>query len=273
MITKPLRYSVSVLALASGLALAGCETTSTNAPGSASANAGASELPAAPLADDPLSQAAYWGARYEEEPESIELAIRYSASLRQLGSLEEASLFMSRVSSEHPNNADIFAELAKIFVEARRGEEALAPLGRAIALRSDDWRLFSLEGVAYDQMGDYDRATTSYERAMQLSSNNPAILNNYGLSRALAGDLEGAEIMLEAAVGLPEASAQSRQNLALVKGLQGDFNEAERLARADLSPDAVNNNMAYYRSVLTQPAAWSDFESTPEEPTPLRNPE
>ncbi|HEY9217886.1 MAG TPA: pilus assembly protein TadD, partial [Phenylobacterium sp.] len=40
-----------------------------------------------------------------------------------------------------------------------------------------------------------------------------------------------------------------RQNLALVLGLQGRYDEAERLARQDLPPELVANNMAYLRSV------------------------
>jgi len=254
-----LRRSVSILALMGAMALGACETTGTSS--AAGAQSTASELPAAPLADDPLSQAAYWGARYEEDPSDTGLAVRYSSALRQLGSAEESSIFMSRVASESPNDADVLAEYAKSLIGVRRGEAALTPLARVIVLRPNDWQMYSLEGVAHDQMGEHSRATESYERALQISPNNPSVLNNYALSRALAGDLDGAEAMLQAAVSNPEATAQTRQNLALVLGLRGDFNEAERLARADLPPQAVDNNLAYYRSMLTQPAAWSELEA------------
>ena len=262
---RSLRRSVSLLALMGALALAGCETTGTNSM----AGGGSNALPAAPLANDPLSQAAYWGARYEEDPSDMEMAVRYSSSLRQLGSHEEAVLLMTRITGEGHNEPDVLVEYAKSLIAVRRGPDALAPLARAIAQRPDDWRALSLEGVAHDQAAHYTHATESYERALQVSPNNAAILNNYGLSRALAGDLDGAEVMLRTAVANPEATVQSRQNLALVLGLQGNFTEAERFSRADLPPEAVANNVEYYRSMLTQPAAWNQMgETTDEEAVP-----
>ncbi len=258
---KSLKRSVSLFALIGGLTLAGCETTGTNSM----ADAGPTSLPPAPLAEDPLSQAAYWGARFEEDPSNMELAVLYSSSLRQLGSHEEAMLLMTRITGEGHNEPDVLVEFAKSLIAMRRGPDALAPLARAIAQRPDDWQALSLEGVAHDQAAEYTHATESYERALRVSPNNPAILNNYGLSRALAGDLDGAEVMLRTAAADPNATPQSRQNLALVLGLQGNFSEAERLARADLPPAAVANNVAYYRSMLTQPAAWNELGEAAED--------
>ncbi len=258
-LTLPLRHTVSALALASALVLGGCETTGSGAP--ASASAAAHDLPSAPLAEDVLSQATYWGARYEQDPSDAELAVRFGAALRNLGSLDEATALMSRTVGEHPNDPDVMTEYAKVLLATRRGREALQPLARAIALRPNEWQLHSLEGVAFDQMGDYASATQSYERALQSSPANPNVMNNYALSRALAEDLEGAEALLRAAIAEPGATSRMRQNLALVLGLQGKFDEAERFSRADLSPPMVENNVAYYRAMLTQPAAWSEMNA------------
>ena len=56
------------------------------------------------------------------------------------------------------------------------------------------------------------------------------------------------------AVAKPGAPIAVRQNLALVVGLQGRLDEAERLARQDLPPEMVENNLAWLRSATAAPA-------------------
>jgi len=259
------KKTVSLFALMGAIAVAGCETTETGSSSAsadpARATASASSLPDAPLAEDALSQATYWGARYEEDPQSADMAVRFSTALRHLGSLDEAGSLMARTANEHPGDVAVMAEYARVLLAARRGREALQPLAQAISRDPDNWELYSLEGVAHDQEGNYAGATQSYEHALNKSPNNTTVLNNYGLSRALDGDLEGAEALLRAAVAEPGATAQMRQNLSLVLGLQGRFDEAERVARADLPPDAVENNVEYYRAMLTQNDTWEDLEA------------
>lgn len=265
MLATSFKKTVSLLALASAIALAGCETTDTGSPSASAAptraTASANSLPDAPLAEDALSQATYWGARYEEDPQNAEMAIRFSTALRHLGSLDEAGSLMARTANEHPDDPRVMTEFARVLIAARRGREALQPLAQAITRDPDNWELYSLEGVAHDQAGSYYDATQSYEHALNKSPNNATVLNNYGLSRALDGDLEGAESLLRAAVAEPGATPQMRQNLALVLGLQGRFDEAERIARADLPPEAVQNNVEYYRAMLTQNDTWEDLEA------------
>ena len=59
--------------------------------------------------------------------------------------------------------------------------------------------------------------------------------------------IDAAEPPIDAA---PDASADARvrQNLALVVGLQGRLAEAEQLARQDLPPDQVSNNIAWLKA-------------------------
>jgi len=262
MLARSLKKTLSIVALMAGLALAGCETTSADSETTTAQRSGAlNGLPDAPLGEDALSQAAYWGARYDDAPENSELAVRFSTALRNMGSLDEAHALMVRTAVENPNDPEVLTEYSRVLIAERRGGDALQPLAQAIARDPDNWKLFSLEGVAYDQMGDYTSATQSYEQALNASPNNPNILNNYALSRALDGEPEGAEVLLRAAIAEPGATPQMRQNLALVLGIQGKFEEAERISRADLPADAVENNVAYYRAMLTQPATWNDLEA------------
>jgi Flp pilus assembly protein TadD len=49
--------------------------------------------------------------------------------------------------------------------------------------------------------------------------------------------------------------------LAIVLGLLGIYDEASRLARADLPQTVADNNIAYLKEMLTQPASWKQMET------------
>jgi len=126
----------------------------------------------------------------------------------------------------------------------------------------DDWTAFSAYGVALDNIGEHELAQTQYDRALSIAPGAVNVLNNKALSFALSGNLSRAEHILRTASSGTGADARIRQNLALVLALKGDMLEAERLARSDLPPQVANQNIAYFRSLLSQPAYWAEY--TPE---------
>jgi Flp pilus assembly protein TadD len=134
-------------------------------------------------------------------------------------------------------------------------------LARANELKPGDWTVLSAQGVTFDQLGRYADAQAKYAEALKLEPDNPSVLTNLGLSYAIEGNLDDAEQTLRKAVANPRAAASARQNLAVVLGLQGKFDEATRLARADLPVSVADNNIAYLRDMLTQPALWKQMET------------
>jgi Flp pilus assembly protein TadD len=107
--------------------------------------------------------------------------------------------------------------------------------------------------VALEQAQRDDEALIAHQRALALAPANPAVLSNLGMYYAAHGDPAQAEVLLKRAADLPGATVQVRQNLALVLGLQGKLPEAERIARQDLPPAVVTNNLAYLRAAQTPP--------------------
>ena len=114
-------------------------------------------------------------------------------------------------------------------------------------------------GVALEQAGRGAEARVTFEQARKMAPHEPTILTNLGLSYLMAGDAGAAEKLLREAAALPGATAQTRQNLAVALGVQGRFAEAERLARVDLPPEAVADNMAYLRALLSDGRRWGDL--------------
>jgi Flp pilus assembly protein TadD len=100
---------------------------------------------------------------------------------------------------------------------------------------------------------------------MALAPENPVAASNMAMFLAGHGQAVEAERLLRTAAARPGAPIEVRQNLALVLGLQGRLAEAEKLARQDLPPAIVNNNMAYLRAAgAPDPSrSWDSLRTTP----------
>lgn len=253
----PLRFlAASALSLVLCAPLAGCATDGAGAkPGVAAAptkaelNAQAKQA-ADLINQDPVAAAAYWGSLYDNDNSNVDAVVHYGQALRQVGSLDKALDVLSTAARLNASSSPILTEYGKTLIAAGKSADAAPVLDRATELDPKNWAAFAAGGVAQDQLGDADAAKSRYEAALALNGDNAPVLNNYALSRVLAGDLAKAESLLRAAVKVPDSGAKVRQNLALVLGLEGKFSEAEQIAKGDLVPADVKNNMDYIRALI-----------------------
>ena len=157
----------------------------------------------------------------------------------------------------NPDNPDVLAEAGKVKLASGDLNGAVKLLQRAADLDAQDWKVRSALGVAYDRLGNRQKAEESYQAALKISPDNAAVLNNLALSRAMAHDLAGARELLQRAVASAGSDVRVRQNLALVYALSGDMTQAEALTLHDLPPDLARDTLAYYRTLAahaqTQP--------------------
>ncbi|MCI5046125.1 MAG: hypothetical protein MRY59_01390 [Aquisalinus sp.] len=209
---------------------------------------------------DPVAKAAFWGTRYDRNPNDADVAVTFSQALRVMGSNEEALTVMTRTYRQAGNKPDVALEYGKVLIANDRAFEAIRPLEQAILTgKGEDWRSYSAYGVALDKIGEHKAARQQYDMALKIKPNSHVVLNNKGLSYALSGNLTKAEQTLRFAAATTAGTPTVRQNLALVLGFKGDSAEAERLARSDLPPRIADNNVAYFRSLTAQPAHWQAF--------------
>ncbi len=262
--TCPARFKRLALLLASVISLSACATSGERVASPSKEDyknaIGAYANPAADIAGmDPVAAAAYWGSRYTRDQRNPEVAVGYSAALRKIGSNEQAVTVMLKTAGQHPQNPDVNFEAGKALVEAGRSFEAVRYLESAAAIKTHDWRVLSAYGVALDNIGEHNLARQKYDHALKLQPSAVSVMNNKALSYAMSGDLSLAEQTLRTATAAPGADARMRQNLALVLAIKGEMHEASRLARTDLPPQTADQNIAYYRSLMTQPAYWSEY--------------
>lgn len=197
---------------------------------------------------DPLVRAAFWAHETQLDASDAEAGIKLSQALRQMGNYGDALQAAERALIVAPNDVEALLEAARSQVGRGQGFYAIDPARRAEKLAPRDWRIPSLLGVAYEQADRYDEALAAHRQALALAPDNPVALGNLGMFYASRGDTAKAEATLRQAAARPDAPIAVRQNLALLVGLSGRIDEAERLARQDLPPEMVENNLAWLRS-------------------------
>ena len=147
-------------------------------------------------------------------------AVKQAQAQRKAGDLVGASKTLSQLVLAAPDDPRVLGEYGKTLVAQGRSDDALAFLECAIELQPSDWSLYSAQGVAFDQHGEYRQAQAAYDRALQMKPGEPTVLSNSALSHMQSGDLDGAErLLLQAAQGggdFPRISS----NLALVQSLK-----------------------------------------------------
>ena len=234
----------------------------------------------APDGLDPIAEAAFWGTRYDLDPSDPDAAIRFSQALRAVQNDAEALRVMSQIAPRAEGDPRVALELGKALIANDRAYEAIRPIETALAGGlAEDWSAHTAHGVALDKTGRHKEARVQYDRALALAPDNARVLNNKGLSYALSGDHRMAETTLRTAAALPGGSSRVRQNLALILGLAGKTGEAELLARSDLPPQIASGNVAYFQSLVGQPAYWgsltrenAELPDFGDEPSPLPTP-
>ena len=200
---------------------------------------------------DPVTQATFWSLEYEKNPANIESATAFVSALRAIGSEKKAAEIASQTLALDPDNTELLSLFGKSLLASGNPKQAVDSLRRAQAANPSDLSLTTALGVSYDQTGRHREAQSTYRRVLAENPFHTSSLSNLGLSLALTGEPEEAEKVLRLAVAQPDSGERERQNLSMVLSILGQFEEARELGSADLPDDQVDQNIAYFRSMLT----------------------
>lgn len=184
---------------------------------------------------------------YSRDKSNADVVRNLAKNLRYSGKPRKAVTFLISNMKTLGRKPDLVLELAKAQLAASLLVEARATLSEARQLLPGNWQVHSAWGVYNDRRGNFDAAKQDYQRALELSPNNYAVLNNFALSQALAGNIDEGIITLRKLTEGKKSTSLVRQNLALLYGVKGDLEAAKRLAKEDLSKDAVSRNLSTYR--------------------------
>jgi Flp pilus assembly protein TadD len=210
---------------------------------------------------DILNQMTFWAREYAERPQDLEAAQKFADALRRGGRATRAAQVAQESLRVHRQDPVLLRTLGLAQIAAGQPNEALRPLAMLAVADAADWRARSALGVALDQLGRGEEARAAYREALDIKPDEPGVLTNLGVSLLGLGDAAEAELVLRQASVLPDAPPEARQNLAIALGLQGKFEEAEQVLRVDLPPAVVSANLAYLRSLRSDPRSWDALGS------------
>ena len=181
------------------------------------------------------------------DPGDIPSVLGFARNLRYIGNSKAAVLLLKKALSSLPKHVDLRIQLVKAQIASGFLEEAAGQTDYLLQTAPAEWEVYALEGVILDHHGKFLAAQTAYGKALSISPNNITVLNNMSLSLAQNGKLDLAISLLQNLVQSEYSTPQVRQNLALFHALNGDLQSAEKLAREDLPPGVVSDNLSSFR--------------------------
>lgn len=130
--------------------------------------------------------------------------------------LDEAHVnALKSVAEREPSNARPRIDLANLYFDAERYDDAIKWYGEAVKLQPDDVNVRTDLGVSYYYTNQPDKALTEFERSLSINPRHAKTLLNLGIVRAFGKqDLDGAsrawQQVIEVAPDSPEGQAAKR---------------------------------------------------------------
>jgi Tfp pilus assembly protein PilF len=145
---------------------------------------------------------------------------------------EQALKFLERAITLNPNNANYFAQLAKVQVELRNIDKARSAAEQGAALKSKDGLTLDTLGVVLSHLGEHSRAADMFQAAANLHPRNTNFLYNLGCSLKFAGQFDAAESALDKALAIKPDLHNAHFALSYLKRQTQKQNHVEGLESA-----------------------------------------
>ncbi len=166
------------------------------------------------------------------------------------GDASEAVGLAEAAVARDPRDAGYRALLGQAYLNDGRFASATAALSEAMELGARDSDTIVALSLAYIAEGKRREAV-----ALLGAHQSVVPASDAGLALALAGDTEAAIYVLTGAARQPGADARTRQNLALAFALSGRWAQARLLAAQDLALDKIEERMATWSTLASQPSS------------------
>lgn len=135
---------------------------------------------------------------------------------------------LEQQASAEPRNADVRVDLANLYFDADRFDEAAPWYEAALKIDPNHVRAATDLAVVYFYMGDMDRASTQIDRAVAANPRHVKALLNQGIIRAFGKqDLAGAAQSWERVIAVAPNSEEGRLARQGLEGLRSAHQPAE----------------------------------------------
>lgn len=182
-------------------------------------------------------------------PDDVDAMLELGETLHEAAAYDEAIEVFKHARIAAADNPVVHIGIGRAELAMRRPAAALPAFNTVLQDDPEDIVALNGRGVALDMQGDHAAAQDAYANALQLRPNNHLVESNLALSMLLEDRYADAIAILERLSLDNNSTARIRQNLALAYGLRGDTQIAGRIARLDLDPEMVENNLRYYEII------------------------
>ena len=154
--------------------------------------------------------------------DSIDAALKH----HQAGNLDQAEQVYRKILRVDPKHADALHLLGVIGHQRGQGEQAVALIGQAIAVRGSNSLYHSNLGAAHQSLGRHREAIVSFRRAIELNPRYADAQFNLGVAYEALGDTGSAELAYEQTLRLVPEHPESHNNLGNLLKARGKVDEA-----------------------------------------------
>lgn len=166
-------------------------------------------------------------------PLDIEALVTAGELTLRMGDNTAAAGFFGRAEKLDPLNPRVKAGLGSLLVRAERPGEALRRFQEAEARGLDPSKYAGDRGLAYDLIGEQERAQRDYRLALRKGPDDE-ITRRYALSMGISGRKKEALDLLDALLRKSDRAAW--RDRAFILAMSGDRDGAQKIANSMMSP-------------------------------------
>ncbi|MFA5964011.1 MAG: SPOR domain-containing protein [Sphingomonas sp.] len=185
------------------------------------------------------------------DPQNLSALIRAGELALRLDDNSAAASFFARAERIDPRNARIKAGLGSLLVGEERPGEALRRFAEAEALGADARNFAADRGLAYDLIGEQERAQREYRAALRAAPADETV-RRYALSLGISGKRDEAFAVLEPLLRRSDRGAW--RSRAFILAMSGDQAGATRIATSMLPPGMAQGLQPFFDRLPSLPA-------------------
>ncbi len=201
-------------------------------------------------------------------PQNVDALLRAGELSIVVGDLSGAAALFARAEKIDPRNGRIKAGMASILVRSERPGEALRYFAQAESLGLEARRFAADRALAYDLVGQQDRAQRDYRVALRDTPDDETV-RRYALSLGISGKQELA--LQQLAPLLRKTDRGAWRARAFILAMTGDVPAAERIATTMMPAGMAQGLLPFFARLPSLPASdrafavhFGEVHATPE---------
>jgi Flp pilus assembly protein TadD len=186
------------------------------------------------------------------DPKNADALIKAGELTLKLGDPTAAAVLFSRAEAVRPHDGRLKAGEAAVLVHMERPGEALRLFQQAEAMGANPADFAAERGLAYDLIGQQERAQRDYRTALAADPHNAETMRRYALSLGISGKREQALAKIDPLIRKQDHAGW--RDRAFILAMTGDPDQADKITHAML-PVTMADGLTPFLARLPQLSA------------------